>query len=146
MHHPQRATPTLWGFAGAVCTIGAVATTARFIDNYTGFTIVQPFDGLTFGLAVAGLVIGPAMIAWLRGVRLRQTIAELREENRALRENHRRFEQLSEDIRRCDEQAEVSTVLMRKVLKILEDGQIPVGDTQEIPRRHLHGINGGGSA
>ncbi|WP_422744403.1 hypothetical protein ACN27B_08855 [Micromonospora sp. WMMD754] len=143
-HQAKRPTAVLWSIAGGVCALGGVSVVARALDTYTHFTLREPFDSLSFALALICWFTGPAMVGWLRALTYKQQAAEMAHENRLLREDRRRIDQLAEAIQRVDQQAEINTVLLRKVMKTLEEQQIPVGDTQPIGR--LHSINGGGGA
>ncbi|MFG2165494.1 hypothetical protein [Micromonospora chersina] len=143
-HHAKRPTPLLCGIAGSVCAIGVIAITARILNAYTTFSLAEPFDTLSFILAVVCWPGGPAMVGWLWNLSLKRRNAELLAENQRLHKECDERESLAGLIRSCDQQGEVNTVLLRKILKTVEEKQIPLGDTQDIPR--LHSINGGGGA
>ncbi|MCZ7440790.1 hypothetical protein O7598_31150 [Micromonospora sp. WMMC241] len=143
-HHAKRATPALWSIAGGICAIALIAITARVLVAFTSFTIAEPFNMLSVVLAGTCALGGPAMCGWLRVVDLRQHTQALIAENRRLRQQHEERESLAEKIRLCDQEVEVVKVKVDKVLRLLEEQQIPVGDTQ--PIAHLHSINGGGGA
>lgn len=142
-HHAKRATPVLWSVAGAICAVAIVAIVARALVAFTSLTIVEPFNTLSFVLALTCTPGGPIMCGWLRNVDLRQRNADLVAENQWLRQERAERVALAEQIRLCDQEVEVVKVKVNKVLRMLEEQAIPVGDTQPITTR-LHSINGGG--
>ncbi|RBQ05130.1 hypothetical protein DQE82_26640 [Micromonospora sp. LHW51205] len=140
----KRPTPILSGVAGGICALGVIAVVARALHTFTDFTLAPPFDTFSFLLALVCWFAAPAMVGWIRTLSIRQQNAELRAENRRLLAEATERESLLERIRLCDQEVEVVKVKVGKVLRMLEQQQIPVGDTQDL--RRLHSINGGGGA
>lgn len=146
MYHPKRPTPTSYMLAGGICGVGTVSVIARGFHNFTDFTIHEPFNGITFAIAAGYAIVGPLMGAWLAAATYRRRNAALLAEIAELRAERQAYATLKEAIEKVDAQAEVTTVLTRKVLKAVEESRANE-DTQDIPRpRTLHGINGGGGA
>lgn len=143
MYHPKRPTPTMYVLTTIICTIGVIAVAARVLHHNTRFTLVEPFDTITFVVGVTYAFIGPALGAWLAIAGTRRENTALRAEVRELRAERRTFDGLVEHIKKADSQGEVNTVLCRKILKELEVER-STADTQPIAR--LHSINGTGDA
>ncbi|MGC5018983.1 hypothetical protein [Micromonospora sp. DT47] len=143
MYHPKRPTPLSYGIAGAICTAGTIAVFARVLHNFTPFTLAEPFDTLTFAVGATYAVAGPFLGAWLAIKVSRRENAALRAQVDRMRDERRTFDSLVEHIEKVDAQAEVTTVVVRKLLKAMEE---KAAEEDTVFLAKLHSINGGGGA
>ncbi|MET7868008.1 hypothetical protein [Micromonospora taraxaci] len=142
MYHPKRPSTSLYVVATVICTVGTIAVLARVLHNNTQYTLVEPFATLTFIYGVTYALAGPAIGAVLTAIGMRAKNAALQAEVERLRARQQTYDSLVEHIQNVDSQAEVNTVLIRKVLKQVERDRANA-DTQPIAR--LHSINGNGA-
>lgn len=142
MFHPKRPTAGLYVLATVVCTVGTIAVSARILHNNTHYTLVEPFDTATFVYGVVYALLGPAIGAALAALSFRAKVAVLQAEIDQLRAGQQTYDTLVEHIQRVDSQAEVTTVVCRKILTQMERERANA-DTQPIAR--LHSINGNGA-
>lgn len=143
MHHSSiRPTPLAYGTAGGVCVTGAGAVIVRAVDTFTAVDLPYPIVVLSFAVALACTTGGPALVAWLMIRAGRTRVALLETEIRQLRGEVTATTEILDAVRSADAQAEVNTVLLRRLVKTVEARAAIDADTEPIGR--LHSITGGG--
>ena len=146
MQYAKRPSPITCATAGSIFTVGLVSLTARGIHTLTPYKLAHPFDVAMYVSSIVGIIGGGAFIAWLMVRFLRHEVTALRAENESLRAERDKLDTVLQAVKAADAQGEINGVRLTKLLKLIEEKQIPLGDTQELPKPRLHGIPGGGGA